>query len=160
MGAALDMENKGAVLYMDIHANKLSLIEKTAAALGVSIVSTKKQDGRVENAELLESADRIICDVPCSGIGAIKGRPEIRYKNLEGIERLVETQRTILKNAFSYLKRGGRLVYSTCTINKDENEGVVHSFVAQSGAILKEERTVLPYEKNHDGFYIAVLEKQ
>jgi len=160
LGAALDMENRGSVLSMDIHANKLSLIEKTASTLGVSIVSTKKQDGRAENTELLESADRIICDVPCSGIGAIKGRPEIRYKDLEGLDRLIETQKAILKNAFSYLKHGGRLVYSTCTINKDENEGVVHPFVSTSGAVLIEEHTVLPYEENHDGFYIAVLEKK
>ena len=159
LGAALDMENTGSVLSMDIHANKLSLIEKTASTLGVTIVSTKKQDGREENAELLGRADRIICDVPCSGIGAIKGRPEIRYKDLEGLDRLIETQKAILKNAFSYLKQGGRLVYSTCTINKDENEGVVHPFVIGSGAVLVEERTVLPYEENHDGFYIAVLEK-
>ncbi len=160
LGAALDMENRGSVLSMDIHANKLSLIEKTASILGVNIVSTKKQDGRAENSELLESADRIICDVPCSGIGAIKGRPEIRYKDLEGLDRLIETQKAILKNAFAYLKKGGRLVYSTCTINKDENEGVVHPFVSTSGAVLTEERTVLPYEENHDGFYIAVLEKK
>lgn len=160
LGAALDMENSGSVLSMDIHANKLSLIEKTAASLGVTVVSTKKQDGREENTELFETADRIICDVPCSGIGAIKGRPEIRYKALEGLDRLIETQKAILKNAFSYLKRGGRLVYSTCTINKDENEGVVHPFVANNNVVLIEETTVLPYEENHDGFYIAVLEKK
>ncbi len=160
LGAALDMKNSGTVLSMDIHANKLSLITKTANNLGVTIVSTREQDGRSFNQELYEKADRIICDVPCSGIGAIKGRPEIRYKDLQGMERLIETQRAILKNAFSYLKPGGRLVYSTCTINKDENEGVVHPFVKENAAVLVSERTVLPAEKWHDGFYIAVLEKK
>ena len=160
LGAALDMNNQGTIVSMDIHGNKLTLIEKNASALGVDIINTKVQDGRKLNTELLGVADRIICDVPCSGIGAIKGRPEIRYKDLEGNDRLIDTQKAILKNAFAYLKRGGRLVYSTCTINKQENEEVVHPFLEESGARLVGERTVLPTEKWHDGFYVAVLEKK
>lgn len=159
LGAALDMNNQGTIVSMDIHGNKLTLIEKNASALGVDIINTKVQDGRKLNTELLGVADRIICDVPCSGIGAIKGRPEIRYKALEGNDRLIDTQKAILKNSFAYLKRGGRLVYSTCTINKQENEEVVHPFLEESGARLVGERTVLPTEKWHDGFYVAVLEK-
>lgn len=160
LGAALCMENKGSVLSMDIHGNKLSLIEKTAARLGVDIVTTRTHDGRASLEELAESADRVICDVPCSGIGAIKGRPEIRYKSLDSTDRLINTQRAILKNAYTYLRRGGRMVYSTCSINKDENEGVVLPFLSESDAALVSQRTVLPTEKWHDGFYIAVLEKR
>lgn len=159
LGVALDMGGKGRIISMDLHENKLSLIRKTAQSLGVDIVETRAHDGRRANAELYEIADRVICDVPCSGIGAIKGRPEIRYKNMETVDSLIETQRAILASAWSYLKKGGRLVYSTCTINKDENEGVLMPFVNSSGAALKGMRTVLPTEANYDGFYIAVLEK-
>lgn len=159
LGAALDMDGKGRIISMDLHANKLSLISKTALSLGVDIVETKAHDGRTPKEELFGIADRVICDVPCSGLGAIKGRPEIRYKNMETVGNLIETQRAILASAWCYLKKGGRLVYSTCTINKDENEGVLMPFVKESGAVLKSMRTVLPTEENYDGFYIAVLEK-
>ena len=153
------MEGKGKVISMDLHANKLTLIEKSAALLGVDIVKTKAHDGRAPLSELQGVADRVICDVPCSGIGAIKGRPEIRYKDMDTVENLISTQRSILAGAWTYLKKGGRLVYSTCTINKNENEGVLLPFVKESGAVLVSQRTVLPTEPNHDGFYISVLEK-
>lgn len=159
LGAALDMAGKGKLISMDLHANKLSLIEKSAANLGVQIVETHAHDGRKPRAELVSVADRVICDVPCSGLGAIKGRPEIRYKSLDTVENLIQTQKAILENAWSYLKNGGRLVYSTCTINKDENEGVLLPFASKANAKVLEMRTVLPTEENHDGFYIAVLEK-
>lgn len=160
LGAALYMENKGNIVAMDIHGNKLSLIEKTADRLGVDIVSTRVHDGRTAATDLLCGADRVICDVPCSGIGVLKGRPEIRYKTLGDIDRLIATQRAILKSAYSYLKEGGRLVYSTCSINKNENEGVVIPFTEENGATLLYQSTVLPTEEWHDGFYIAVLEKK
>lgn len=159
LGAAMDMNGKGSVISMDLHENKLTLIQKTAASLGVTIVETKAHDGRKPVEEFFEIADRVICDVPCSGIGAIKGRPEIRYKSLLTVENLIDTQRAILSGAWTYLKKGGRLVYSTCTINKDENEGVLVPFAEKTGAVIVEMRTVLPTEPNHDGFYIAVLEK-
>ncbi len=159
LGAALDMEGRGRVISLDLHKNKLSLIEKSAAALGIDIISTEAHDGRESKTELLGAADRVICDVPCSGIGAIKGRPEIRYKSLEGIDALIRTQRKILASAWRYLKPGGRLVYSTCTLNRDENEGVLMPFAESAGARIVSTRTVMPYEENMDGFYIAVLEK-
>jgi len=159
LGAALDMGGKGRIISMDLHANKLTLIEKSAALLGVDIVETTPHDGRTPLTELTGIADRVICDVPCSGIGAIKGRPEIRYKSLNTLQKLIETQRSILSGAWGYLKQGGRLVYSTCTINKDENEGVLVPFASSVGAVVVSARTVLPTEQDHDGFYIAVLEK-
>lgn len=159
LGAALDMEGVGKVISLDLHANKLSLIEKTAASLGVDIVQTMAHDGRSPKDELKGIADRVICDVPCSGIGAIKGRPEIRYKSLDTVGKLIETQKSILDGAWCYLKDGGRLVYSTCSINKDENEGVLLPFAEKVGARVVSMRTVLPTEADHDGFYIAVLEK-
>ena len=105
-------------------------------------------------------ADRVICDVPCSGIGAIKGRPEIRYKSLDTIAALIKTQSAMLKSAFTYLKPGGRLVYSTCTLNRNENEGVVSDFIpSEPNAVLISEETIMPYKEGFDGFYIAVIEK-
>lgn len=159
LGAALDMGGKGRIVSMDLHANKLSLIEKSAALLGVDIVETYAHDGRKPKEGLTAIADRVICDVPCSGLGAIKGRPEIRYKDLDTLGNLIETQRAILSTAWGYLKDGGRLVYSTCTINKDENEGVLMPFADNVGARIVSMRTVLPTENNMDGFFIAVLEK-
>lgn len=159
LGAALDMGGKGRIISMDIHANKLSLIEKSAAVLGVDIIETRAHDGRKPVSGFEELADRVICDVPCSGIGAIKGRPEIRYKSLDTVDKLIETQRAILSVAWGYLKKGGRLVYSTCTINKDENEGVLVPFAEGAMARVVSMRTVLPTENNKDGFFIAVLEK-
>lgn len=159
LGAALDMGGKGRIISMDLHANKLSLIEKSAAVLGVDIIETRAHDGRKPVSGFEELADRVICDVPCSGIGAIKGRPEIRYKSLDTVDKLIETQRAILSVAWGYLKKGGRLVYSTCTINKDENEGVLVPFAEGAMARVVSMRTVLPTENNKDGFFIAVLEK-
>lgn len=158
-GAALDMGGKGRVISLDLHGGKLDLIKKGAAALGIDIIETRKHDGRRPAEELAGAADRVICDVPCSGLGAIKGRPEIRYKSLDTLESLISTQKEILKNAWGYLKSGGRLVYSTCTINKDENEGVLLPFAESAGARLIRARTVMPYEEDRDGFFFAVLEK-
>ncbi len=159
LGAAMDMEGKGKILAMDLHANKLSLVRRTAEKLGIGIVELEAHDGRVPKAELCGIADRVICDVPCSGVGAIKGRPEIRYKNMESTAALIATQKAIVSGAYTYLKQGGRMVYSTCTINKEENEGVLHEFVAKSGARLISEQTVLPTRDSFDGFYIALVEK-
>ncbi len=159
LGAALDMGGIGKITAMDLHANKLSLIEKSAKSLGIEIIETTPHDGRKPIEALKATADRVICDVPCSGIGAIKGRPEIRYKSLDTVDKLIETQSAILASAWTYLKDSGRLVYSTCTINKDENEGVLLPFAAAVGARVVDICTVLPTEENKDGFFIAVLEK-
>lgn len=159
LGAAMDMNGQGRVVAMDLHANKLSLVKRTAEKLGISCVELMAHDGRSPKEELCGIADRVICDVPCSGIGAIKGRPEIRYKDMESTAALINTQRAIVKGAYTYLKKGGKMVYSTCTINKEENEGVLHEFVAQSGAKLVFEQTVLPTRDGFDGFYMALVEK-
>ncbi len=159
LGAAMDMAGDGKIIAMDLHANKLSLVRKTAERLGINIVELCAHDGRNPKTELCGIADRVICDVPCSGIGAIKGRPEIRYKDMESTAALINTQRAIVAGAYTYLKPGGRMVYSTCTINKEENEGVLHDFVKQSGASLLSEETVLPTRDGFDGFYMALVEK-
>lgn len=161
-GAAIDMEAEGRVFSFDIHANKLSLITNGAERLGLSkVIKAEKQDGRERLDALSESADRVICDVPCSGIGAIKGRPEIRYKDFSDLSSLIQTQRAIALNGFAYLKKGGVMVYSTCTLNKQENEDNVKFLLGtQKDAVLLEEETVLPTVKHYDGFYIAKILKK
>lgn len=161
-GAALDMQNEGVVYSADIHENKLPLIEKGARRLGISIIRTRKQDGRTPVPEWIGTADRVICDVPCSGLGVIGSKPEVRYKDPAEFSGLYPTQRKILETAASYLKRGGVLVYSTCTWNKEENEAVIDAFMETHGKeyTLAEERTFLPDEIAGEGFFAARLERK
>ena len=170
-GAAMTMENKGEILAFDIHENKLSLVEKGAQRLGISIISTRTQDARKPIDELFGKADKIICDVPCSGFGVIGKKPEIRYKDVKESEALPKIQYDILENVQNYLKVGGTLVYSTCTILPDENENNIKRFLeshknfelvpfsvgeleVSSGMI-----TLLPHNHHTDGFFIAKLKK-
>lgn len=170
-GAAMTMENKGRILSFDIHENKLSLVEKTAARLGISILETAAADGRVPRETLFGIADKIICDVPCSGYGVVAKKPEIRYKDPDDTRDLPAIGLAILSNAARYIKSGGRIVYSTCTIFREENEDNVRAFLedhpdfslcpfevgnihAPQGMI-----TLLPSRHGTDGFFIANLIK-
>lgn len=170
-GSAMTMQNEGEILAFDIHENKLSLVEKGAERLGISIISTRTQDARKPIEELFGKADKIICDVPCSGFGVISKKPEIRYKDVKESENLPKIQYDILENVQNYLKVGGTLVYSTCTILPDENENNVNKFLenhknftlvpfsvgeleVESGMI-----TLLPHTHHTDGFFIAKLVK-
>lgn len=157
-GAALDMGNCGRVISMDIHANKLSLIRKGAKQLGITILQASVHDAREPDAELIGQADRVICDVPCSGLGVMASKPEIRYKDPAEFAGLSPTQRRILAASAQYLRRGGTLVYSTCTLNREENEAVVRDFVSTHPRFtLEEERTYFPFEPAGEGFYTARL---
>ncbi len=171
-GAAIDMQNEGKIFAYDLHENKLSLIERSAKRLGIDIISTEAHDGREFIAENEGIADKIICDVPCSGFGVAAKKPELRYKDPKESARLPEIQLAILNNVSRYLKAGGTLVYSTCTILPEENFGVVQKFLedhkdfspeafcvadidAQGGYI-----TLLPDEHGTDGFFICKLTKR
>lgn len=159
-GAVIDMQNTGRVISFDIHENKLSLINRQAEKLGVDIICTRHFDSRKVNEELVGKADRVICDVPCSGLGVISSKPEIRYKTADEFEGLYKTQQRIISSASKYLKDGGIMVYSTCTLNKRENEEIVANFLAEnSGYKLEYEKTFLPYEEAGEGFYIAKILK-
>lgn len=129
-GAAIEMKNRGSLLSCDLHKNKLSLVESGAKRLGISIITTLERDGREFDPSVM--ADRIICDVPCSGFGVIAKKPELRYKHPEASSGLPQIQLDILNNAAKYLKKGGVLVYSTCTVFKDENEENVKRFLEQN----------------------------
>lgn len=169
--AAMAMENDGEILAFDIHENKLSLVKSGAERLGISIILTEAHDARVFIPKYAGTADKIICDVPCSGFGVIAKKPEIRYKNVADSATLPQIQLDILENVSKYLKVGGTLVYSTCTILPDENENNVKKFLAahpdfelvpfsvgglyaESGMI-----TLLPDTQGTDGFFIAKLTK-
>ncbi|MBQ9785467.1 MAG: 16S rRNA (cytosine(967)-C(5))-methyltransferase RsmB [Clostridia bacterium] len=160
-GAAIDMENRGEVVSCDLHQNKLSLVTSGAERLGISIIQTYARDARDGNAEWVEGFDRVLCDVPCSGFGVLAKKPELRYKDPAESERLPEIQRAILESACAYVKKGGRLVYSTCTLLPDENERNVAAFLASHGEFsLVKERTLYPDTDNTDGFYFAVMERR
>lgn len=157
--AAVMMKNSGSIHSFDLHANKLSLLDKSAKRLGIDIIETAQGDATVYNASLADKFDKIICDVPCSGLGVIARKPEIRYKKTADFEGLYAVQGKILKNASKYLKKGGILLYSTCTINKKENEECVKAFLeGNDGYRLINEKLYLPTDDN-DGFYAAIIER-
>ncbi len=158
LGAAIDMNNIGSIFSFDLHEKKLPLIEKSAKKLGVSIISTSKHDARMPKDELIEKADKVICDVPCSGTGVMGTKPEIKHKSPDGFKGLYPTQRAIIRAASEYLKIGGTMVYSTCSINKKENEDIVHDFLEQNKRFrLVGEKTYLPFEEENEGFYMAKI---
>ena len=159
-GAAIDMQNTGEVISCDLHKNKLSLVESGAARLGITILQTAERDARNTNEEWLGKFDRVLCDVPCSGFGVFAKKPELRYKDPKASEALPDIQFAILNSASQYVKIGGKLVYSTCTLLPQENEENVARFLAQNNKFeLKEQRTLYPDKDGTDGFFYAVLER-
>ena len=171
-GAAINMKNEGEVLSSDLHENKLSLVTRSAEALGITILRTATRDGRVLDETRIAKADRVLCDVPCSGFGVVAKKPEIRYKDLSECAALPSIQYDILDTACRYVKKGGTLVYSTCTIFPEENEENVKRFLTshpefslvpfQVGRVdaPKGMRTLLPDEFGTDGFFIAKLTRK
>ena len=168
-GAAIEMSNKGDIFAFDLHENKLSLIINNAKRLKIDIIKTAKRDGRDFSEDLEEKADRIICDVPCSGFGVLSKKPELRYKDPDESSALPKIQYDILSNACRYLKKGGTLIYSTCTLFPEENEINVRTFLSQHpdfallpwsvGSISADNGmiTLLPHVHSTDGFFIAKL---
>ncbi len=178
-GIALTMENRGEVHAFDLHKSKLSLIESGAERLGLTIVTADERDARNPDPALLGRCDRVLCDVPCSGLGVIAKKPEIRHKDLTESARLPGIQAAILEASAKYLKPGGVLVYSTCTVLPPENGDVVKAFLAahpefepydfafpakdgtvsdivSAGGMV----TLLPDANRTDGFFIARLRKK
>lgn len=127
---ALWMNNTGKILSCDLHKNKLKLVSEGAQRLGISIIETREQNGALFVPELEGAFDRVLCDVPCSGLGVLSKKPDIRHKGKEEIERLPDIQYSILENCARYVRPGGVLVYSTCTLNRAENEDNVKKFLS------------------------------
>ena len=160
---ALDMKNEGELFSFDLHANKLSLIESGAERLGIGIIRSAARDAREPDPALVGRADRVLCDAPCSGLGVIAKKPDIRYKDLASAEKLPEVQKAVLEGASRYAKPGGTLVYSTCTLNPAENGDVVRAFLeehqdftlAPDTFLPEGMRTFWPHRDGCDGFFAA-----
>ncbi len=170
-GAAINMDNLGRVVSCDLHKNKLSLIDGGARRLGIDIIETRAQDARQPMEEFVGIADRVICDVPCSGFGVIAKKPEIRYKDVAQTEGLPRIQYDILKNCARYVKAGGTLVYSTCTLLDRENRENVERFLAENCDFYAESffvgekeysamTTFMPDTDGTDGFFIAHMRRK
>lgn len=154
------MGNKGEILACDLYPHRVELIERTAKRLGLDIIKTAVADATRYNPKLGEF-DCVLCDVPCSGLGVIRRKPEIKYNALPCLEELKNIQLSILKNAVKYLKKGGKLLYSTCTLRREENEKLVISFQKEYNDLCKVyEHTFMPHKDGTDGFYCALFEKR
>lgn len=172
--AAIAMEGRGQIISCDIHPHKAGLIENGAARLGLGNVTARVQDAARTVPEWKNAMDAVIADVPCSGLGIIRKKPDVRYKNLEETENLPGLQLSILENQASYVKPGGILLYSTCTVLKRENEDVVRAFLQRHGDFFtqplelpevfpKNETgmlTLIPGEYDTDGFFICRLRRK
>ena len=160
-GAAADMQNCGRLICCDLHANKLSLVQSGAARLGITVLETLARDAREPNPAWNAAFDRVLCDVPCSGFGVFAKKPELRYKDPEKSAALPGIQAAILENASEFVKVGGLLVYSTCTLLPRENGENVTRFLASHPAFtLLRERTLFPDVDGTDGFYFAVMQRR
>ena len=169
---AMEMGNRGDILSCDIHPHKLKLIENGAARLGITIVRTALADGRERHAAWVEQADVVLADVPCSGLGIIRKKPDIRWKDPAALAALPAIQRAILGNAAAYVRPGGVLVYSTCTVLPEENGGVVTDFLSGHPEFVKEDfdlpgigscsgdATLWPQRTRTDGFYICRMRRR
>ena len=171
--AAIEMKNQGCITSCDIHEHKVALIEKGAARLGISIVHARQADASQFDPDFENGFDVVIADVPCSGLGVIRKKPDIRYKDLAPLSRLPAVQAAILENVSRYVKPGGVLVYSTCTVLRRENKEIAESFLTRHPefrleAIPVPERldakndgmlTLLPSLHAADGFFICKLRK-
>lgn len=170
--AAVQMQGRGSILSCDIHENKLKRVRESAQRLGISILETAAMDARTPLGSLRESADVVLADVPCSGLGVIRKKPEIRYKDPVELENLPEIQSAILSGLADCVKPGGVLLYSTCTVRQRENEDVVRAFLAGRPEFAPEPFsaagvdapdgmcTLWPHLHETDGFFICKLRKR
>ena len=172
--AAIYMRNQGEIVSCDLHPHKKKLIMAGAQRLGLECITAQTADARIFKPEWENCFDSILVDAPCSGLGVIRKKPDIRYKDSNALAELPEIQYDILCNVSRYLQKGGSLVYSTCTVRETENEAVVRRFLAENteyeavsfelpGPIGKAEDgmlTLWPHRTGTDGFFIAKLRKK
>lgn len=170
--AAILMNDAGRVTSFDLHESKISLILGGAERLSLSSVNAMARDALTPDESLFGTADKVICDVPCSGLGVLRKKPDLRYRSEEGVAELPELQYSILTESAKYLKVGGRMVYSTCTLLPEENGCVVDRFLNGHknfravdftlGSYKSENGrfTFLPHIHNTDGFFVCLLEKE
>ena len=166
------MENRGEIISCDIHPHKIKLIEAGRERLGLSIISPCLQNAAELREDWLDGFDTVFTDVPCSGLGIIRKKPDIRYKDPEKLKGLPGVQRRILDNCSRYVRPGGVLLYSTCTLLRRENEDVVDGFLAAHSQFELEAFslsrfgeqpgwvTLWPHVHGTDGFFVAKLRKR
>jgi len=171
--AAIRMKNRGEIITCDIHPHKVKLIEVGAQRLGLDIIRAKEQNAREFVPEWEQGFDTVLADVPCSGLGIIRKKPDIRYKDPKPLDGLPAVQKGILENVSRYVRPGGVLLYSTCTLRHRENEGAVEEFLAGHGDFTLEPFelpvpvggtqgmvTLWPHIHGTDGFFIAKLRRK
>ena len=170
--SAIAMNNTGSILSCDLHKSKLKLIFEGADRLGINIITCEEMNASSPQKDLLSQFDLVIADVPCSGLGVIRKKPDIRYKDITQTEELPRIQLQILEGVSGCVKPGGTLLYSTCTILKRENESVVRDFLAAHsefsaetfelpgiGTVPEGMITLFPHIHGTDGFFICKLRK-
>ena len=172
--AAMATEGKANIISCDIHSHKAELLQKGAVRLGIPKMQAMVQDASRQNPQWVGKMDAVIADVPCSGYGIIRKKPDIRYKDPDTMKELPQLQLAILCNQASYVKPGGVLLYSTCTLVRRENEGVVEKFLKQNPDFSLEKLnlpdifpentsgmlTLVPGEYDTDGFFICRLRRK
>lgn len=155
-GAAIQMNGAGRIISCDVQEKKLRRISDGAARLGLDCIETRRMDARRPAEELIGVADVVIADAPCSGLGVIAKKPEIRFKSESDLEALPGIQLDILRGLAECVKPGGTLLYSTCTLRKCENEDVIAAFLSEnSGFEVQEMRTLWPDIDDSDGFFVC-----
>lgn len=168
------MENQGEIFSFDLYDHRVGLIKEGAKRLGITCIQAKLGDASRFD-ESLGTADRVLCDVPCSGLGIIRRKPEIKYKEQGEVDELPQIQRAILANGARYVKKGGVLLYSTCSLNKDENEWVVEDFLRENPEFERDalpeiftkvagesvsEVSLSPLVGDFDGFFLSRLKRR
>jgi 16S rRNA (cytosine967-C5)-methyltransferase len=168
---AILMGGEGEIHSFDLHESKLSLIAEGADRLGIDIIDIDCVDATEPREDLFGKADKVICDAPCSGLGVLAKKPDLRYKSEESVLDLPELQLSILKGSAKYLRVGGEILYSTCTLRREENEEVVEKFLECNPEFTKIDFnvenissvdgmvTLTPHVHNTDGFFMAKLKK-
>ena len=157
------MENKGQVVSMDIYENKLNELKRRARRNGIHNIETRTIDSTKVIKKLLEKADKVLIDSPCTGLGVLRRNPDAKWKmNPDFLEEIKVTQSEILDSYSRMVKPGGDLVYATCSILPSENEKQVKAFLKRDAGenftFVKDEK-ILPSSSGFDGFYMALLKK-
>ena len=160
--AAEKMEDTGKVYSFDLYPQKKVLIEREAERLNLRIVSAKTADGTLFDSDMEKRADCVLVDAPCSGLGVVRRKPEIKLKAQDGnLENISEKQLLLLSTACNYVKPGGKLMYSTCTINPSENNKITDEFLKNHTEFKEEQRRqLLSSKEGTDGFYICLMRRQ
>ena len=169
------MHNKGKIVAWDIYEERLKQVEQNAKRLGIDIIQTEVHDATKLKEEYVEKFDKILLDVPCLGLGVIRRKPDIKWnRQEEDIKEISDIQFNILKTCSKYLKKNGTLVYSTCSMLKEENDAIIEKFIKEEKFETVNIEEQIPNEfskittnnmvqflpsQNHDGFFITMLKK-